>query len=103
VAASRRIGHKRLGPSFETPRKRAAPQDEVECVARKDVHTVGLHPAIRPTPPRTFLPSSRAASASISHSSHSAIEHLSSCAIRTAAALTDGLTRTRIAAMVCFF
>jgi hypothetical protein len=47
--------------------------------------------------------SSRAASASISHSSHSAIEHLSSCAIRTAAALTEGLTRTRIAAMVCFF
>jgi hypothetical protein len=28
LAASRRIGHKRLGPSFETPRKRAAPQDE---------------------------------------------------------------------------
>jgi hypothetical protein len=30
LAASRRIGHKRRrsGPSFETPRKRAAPQDE---------------------------------------------------------------------------
>jgi hypothetical protein len=27
-AASRRIGHKRSGPSFETPRKRAAAQDE---------------------------------------------------------------------------
>jgi hypothetical protein len=27
-AASRRMGHKRLLPSFETPRKRAAPQDE---------------------------------------------------------------------------
>jgi hypothetical protein len=51
-----------------------------------------------PHPTRTFLPSSRVASASISHSSHSAIEHLSSCAIRTVAALTDGLTRTRIAA-----
>jgi hypothetical protein len=24
----RRIGHERPGPSFETPRKRAAPQDE---------------------------------------------------------------------------
>jgi hypothetical protein len=28
LAASRRIGHKRLLPSFETPRKWAAPQDE---------------------------------------------------------------------------
>jgi hypothetical protein len=28
LAASRRTGHKRLLPSFETPRKRAAPQDE---------------------------------------------------------------------------
>jgi hypothetical protein len=28
LAASRRIGRKRLWPSFETPRKRAAPQDE---------------------------------------------------------------------------
>jgi hypothetical protein len=28
LAASRRIGHKRPGPSFETPRKCAAPQDE---------------------------------------------------------------------------
>jgi hypothetical protein len=28
LAASRRIGHKRLLSSFETPRKRAAPQDE---------------------------------------------------------------------------
>jgi hypothetical protein len=28
LAASRRMGHKRLLPSFETPRKRAAPQDE---------------------------------------------------------------------------
>jgi hypothetical protein len=24
----RRIGHERPGPSFETPRKRAAPQDD---------------------------------------------------------------------------
>jgi hypothetical protein len=28
LAASRRMGHKRLLPSFETPRKCAAPQDE---------------------------------------------------------------------------
>jgi len=28
LAASRRIGRKRTGASFETPRKRAAPQDE---------------------------------------------------------------------------
>jgi hypothetical protein len=28
LAASRRIDHKRLLPSFETPRKRAAPQDD---------------------------------------------------------------------------
>jgi hypothetical protein len=34
LAASRRIGHKRLLPSFETPRKRAAPQDEGVNVAR---------------------------------------------------------------------
>jgi len=32
LAASRRIGHKRSRPSFETPRKRAAPQDEAEHV-----------------------------------------------------------------------
>jgi hypothetical protein len=37
LAASRRIGHKRPGPSLETPRKRAAPQEEEERVARKDV------------------------------------------------------------------
>jgi hypothetical protein len=33
LAASRRMGHKRSRPSFETPRKRAAPQDEVEDAA----------------------------------------------------------------------
>jgi hypothetical protein len=31
----RRIGHKRPGPSFETPRKRAAPQDDDRNVARE--------------------------------------------------------------------
>jgi hypothetical protein len=28
------MGHKRSRPSFETPRKRAAPQDDGGCVAR---------------------------------------------------------------------
>jgi hypothetical protein len=45
-----------------------------------------------------FFRSSRLASASISHSSHRASDRPSSCAIRTAAALIDGLTRTRSAA-----
>jgi hypothetical protein len=33
LAASRRMGHRRSRPSIETPRKRAAPQDEdgVRC------------------------------------------------------------------------
>ena len=45
-----------------------------------------------------FFPPARLASASISHSSHRGSDRPSSCAIRTAAALTDGLTRKRRAA-----
>jgi hypothetical protein len=61
------------------------------------------HPTNPASPTAHLLALQPRRSASISHSSHSAIEHLSSCASRTAAALTDGLIRTRIAAMVCFF
>jgi hypothetical protein len=40
-----------------------------------------------------LFPPTRFASVSISHSSHRANDRPSSCAIRTAAALMDGLTR----------
>ena len=44
MAASRRIDHKRPLPSFETPRKRAAPQDEGDDVAPLSQEATGSIP-----------------------------------------------------------